>query len=329
MKLIKILYSNHRPEVVPIMEKHIDGCDVMVTEDAPSVDFQQMLTGGLSIEEYLRMTDIEYPDFGKKTCLLWRRMHAAGVPVLQIEPFLERLLQIHERFASGSVPEDIEKEPLHHQVYAAERDATGALIEFYQSASDGQFDAIIEATIRFARLDARRFVLRDRLRAGAIRSLIERYSSIGVEAGQMHVALAPFLRQLLPAGTRVTSVQLMKPIVSLWGRSRHLFGPGDLLTLQYIFHPNSKSPRLNLLAARALIYNKVIVKDELVPDHTDYPHTRDEIQSIDLVNRLTLSDCRILYKKIGRVSTTAARTAVYQYLKQSDSMNQKAFSEPS
>ena len=312
-----------------MMEKHIDGCDVIVTEDAPSAEFDRMLTGGLSIAEYLRMTDIEYPDFGRKTCLLWRRMHAAGVQVLQIEPFLERLLQIHERFATGSVPEDIKKDPLLHPVYAAERDATGALLKFYQSASNGQFDVIIEATKRFARLDARRFVLRDRLRAGAIRSLLEKYSSIGVEAGQMHAALAPFLRQNLPAGTRVRSVHLMEPIVRKWGRCRHLFGPGDLLTLQYIFHPKSKSARLDLLAARALIYNKVIVKDEIVPDYTEYPHTRDEIQTIELVNRLTLNDCRILFSKIGRVSTTVARTEVYQYLKQFDSMNQKAVSESS
>lgn len=300
------------------MAPHIQACDVLVTEDAPSAYFQQMLTGDMRIDDYLLATDIEYPDFGQKMCRLWRRSHSAGLPVVQIEPFIEKLIEIHDKFADGGSPADIEPGTLHHRVYLAERSATGALLDFYQVSTSGTFDAVVAATKHFARLDARRFVLRDQLRAEAIRPLLDTYSHICVEAGQMHMALARLLRQTLPAEVKLKPVFLMRPIVSRLGPKRHLFGPGDLLTLLYVFHPNLDRERHTLLAAQALIYNKVIVKEEQVPDKTPYPHALDELQTIALVNRLSLNDCRILFDKIRRVPTARARMAVYRYLKQSD-----------
>jgi hypothetical protein len=108
----------------------------------------------------------------------------------------------------------------------------------------------------------------------------------------------------------------MRPIVNQLGRKCHLFGPGDLLTLLYVFHPNLDGARHALLAARALIYNKVVVKEEQVPEKTAYPHTLDEIQSIALVNRLSMEDCRRLFEVTRRSSTARARQALYRHLKQ-------------
>jgi hypothetical protein len=102
------------------------------------------------------------------------------------------------------------------------------------------------------------------------------------------------------------------------GQKCHLFGPGDLLTLLYIFHPHQDRDHHTLLAARALIYNKVVVKEELVPDKAAYPHTMDEIQSIRIVNRLSVDDCRALFELTHRVSTGRARQAVMGYLKHPD-----------
>mgnify|MGYP000441084064 CR=1 FL=1 len=69
-----------------------------------------------------------------------------------------------------------------------------------------------------------------------------------------------------------------------------------------------------LLAARALVYSKLIAKDEILPDIEPYPHTRDELEVGATTARLLLSDCRRLYPLIRRASTAVAREMVQHYL---------------
>ena len=54
----------------------------------------------------------------------------------------------------------------------------------------------------------------------------------------------------------------MGGVLKSLGISRHLYGPGDILTLRYILRPGQPDPMEELLAARALIYNKLILKEE-------------------------------------------------------------------
>ena len=50
-------------------------------------------------------------------------------------------------------------------MYRAEHVATKALIDFYRASGRGKFDTTVDAVKRFARADARRFALRDQMRA--------------------------------------------------------------------------------------------------------------------------------------------------------------------
>ena len=75
----------------------------------------------------------------------------------QIEPFIDHLLSIHERFADGDGPADLPTGTAMHRVYLAEREATAALIDFYHVSTSGPLAATIEAVKRFARSEDRSF----------------------------------------------------------------------------------------------------------------------------------------------------------------------------
>ena len=135
-----------------------------------------------------------------------------------------------------------------------------------------------------------------------------------IEAGQIHYPLWRELRRRLPTGYPLRVHFLMTGVVRKLGYRRHLFGPGDLLTLYYRFHPRGRFQAENLFAARALIYNKLILKEEIAADADTYPHTRDELEVGSVTDRLSLNDCRRLYPRVRRASTTESREIVMRYL---------------
>ncbi len=114
----------------------------------------------------------------------------------------------------------------------------------------------------------------------------------------------------------------MAGVVKSLGISRHLYAPGDILTLRYILRPDLPDPIEDLLAGRALIYNKLIRKDEMADGNEPYPHIRDELQVIEVVKQLTFRDCAELFLLLRRATTEEARTSVSHYLK---STGRKAF----
>lgn len=309
-----LVLSNHRPETIPLAERLMARHDAVILEEPPEPQFLPMLAGKVSIDAYLEDQDLEYPQFSRLMARTLRDRHRAGTRLYQIEPFIDHLLAIHKRFADGDSPADLPAGTALHQVYEAERDATAALIDFYSVSTSGTFDATVEAVKRFAHADARRFALRDRMRAEAIADVIVSPGSTYIEAGQIHYPLWRELRKRLPPGYPLRIHFLMIDAVRSMGYRSHLYGPGDLLTLHYRFHPHRHFRDENLLAARSLVYSKLIAKQEIVANHEPYPHTRDELEVGATTARLSLADCRRLYPPIRRASTAAARDRVQHYL---------------
>jgi hypothetical protein len=104
----------------------------------------------------------------------------------------------------------------------------------------------------------------------------------------------------------------MESVYKQLSGKRHIFSPGDILTLHYIFHPQLESPLLDILASRSLIYNKLLEKDEMINSLDSNPHTRNEVETIDKVNALTWDDCKYLFSQIRMVSSTKAREIFYR-----------------
>ncbi len=303
--------SLHRPEMVPWTAQAVAGHEALFLEEPPDGGFRDMLRGELAIDDYLREIDTEYPAFGRGMCRLLRGLHTSGMAIHQVEPFLEVLLGIHEFFAAGHRPEEIAPHSIQHPVYLAERAATAALLAYYRSAAAGSFEEAVFALLRFARADAARFRLRDSLRAQALAPLLEGYGSSYVEAGWIHVRLVGELRRRLPASFRVRTIVLPRRALAASGMQGPGYSPGDRLTLLYLFRQDAGDPASEtLLAARAMIHAKILRKEESPEEPDRLPHLRDEAECTQLVSRLSLEECRLLFAEIRRLSPLEARRRV-------------------
>jgi hypothetical protein len=310
-----LVLANHRPETIPAAQQLMARHDTVILEEPPDPRFLPMLTGQVPIDSYLETQDLEYPEFSRRMAGVLRERHRAGTRLYQIEPFINLLLGIHDRFADGDGPSDLPTGTAMQRVYLAEREATAALIDFYNVSTRGTLAASIEAVKRFARCDAQRFALRDRMRAAAMADVITANRSTYIEAGQIHFPLWHELKCQLPSGYPLRVHFLMAGAVQSMGYRGHLYGPGDLLTLHYRFHPQRRFQEEDLLAARALIYSKLIAKHEMIEAGEPYPHTRDELEVGAVTACLSMVDCQRLYPPIRRASTTTAREMVQDYLR--------------
>jgi hypothetical protein len=298
MNKLTIVYANHRPETLrlshPLMDKH----QLVVLEEPAHPKFAQMLDNSVDAAVYLLEQDIEYPAFSMEQCRLLRELNQAGAHILQVEPYLERLFAVQNFFADGHTPEELDRSRVEYQVYAREREATGKLIAFYKAARQDDFDNIIASVKEFARSDALRFRLRDFLRARAIASLasqLQKYERICVEAGPMHLLLYRHLRTLLSSGYLVRPVFVEQRALQSIGCRLGLYSPGDTLTAHYLLDNPVSVEYENLLCARALIFMKIVAKEEFSDWHDDFPHLRNECEANRLVKRLSYERCKKLF----------------------------------
>ena len=300
--MITIGFSSHHVEALPFIRAQMEKHQVIVLEEPLSPHLLAMLNGTISINEYAMEQDSGFPEFDRQMCSLLRELHQGGAHILQVEPYLEKLLQIHEFFAAGESAEELIHKSEFRQVYEAEKSATGALISYYSISTAGPFSDVVEAVKVFARADAFRLTLRERLRAEAIASLYKPGEATYVEAGYIHYPLYRYLRQQLGIEQKIKVVYLLAPVIRKLKGKRRNMGPGDILTLHYAFHNRVREDLANLLAARSLIYIKLIKKEELLPGESRTPHVEDEIEVNRLVDRLDFDQCWELFERI-RLST--------------------------
>jgi hypothetical protein len=312
---ITIGYSTHRPETLPraatVMERH----EAIVLEEPHSPEFGPMLKGELDIEQYLLLSDFEFPDFTRQSCLLYQRLQQQGKRLFQCDPYMERLTAIRAIFDAGGKPADIEPHGDLGTVYTCERRWTAALLAYYENCLRAPFDVVVEDVKRFAREDATRNRLRDELRAQAISELASPFATLYIEAGSLHLSLLNQLRTLLGAEYAIAPVYLTAPVVKRLCGHRHALGPGEKLTLHYTYRPRFSGERAERLAAQSLLHSKIQLKEEYVETEAEFPHTRDEIETAAWVNRLNYAHCRELYDKIKGLGTLEARAAIRDYLK--------------
>ncbi|MEW6416976.1 MAG: hypothetical protein AB1480_02515 [Nitrospirota bacterium] len=314
-QLITIGFSSHRVESLPFVRKLIEDHDVIIIEEAPNPRFVDMLNGKLTIEDYLSEEDTQFPEFSRRMYKLLQEFHPMGKKILQVEPYMERLMNIYKMFSEGEEPSDVLKIPETGKVYEAEKRATGALLHFYESSMRNSFPETIEAVKRFARADADRFCLRDKMRAEAIVRILPEDKNVYVEAGSMHIYLEKTLMQILGKRWRIRTEFSLEPVVKKLTGKKQVMPPGDLLTAHYILCKKNNERFETLLAARSLIYIKLLEKEEMIPSEVEKtPHTKDEIRAIELADKLTLIQCEELYKKIRFRNRHQALQIVQNYI---------------
>ncbi len=300
-------FTSFRPETLSFAERLMQGYEAVLLEEPQTPGFEEMIRCELPIEEYLQLTDFEFPEYASRTCLILQRLARREKALLQVDPYMDELVRIHEFFAAEGRPDQIADGTLTREVYNCERVWTGRLLNFYRASGSKQFERIVSSVKEFAKVDAQKGLLRNRLRAERIAELFERFSSIYVEAGYIHLPLMRELLKRLPRGADFVPAYLMEPIVRSFTGRRQVLGPGDILTLMYTFQSKHDESRADLLAAQSLIYNKVVHKEELVDESQAYPHTRDEIEATELASSLDFEQCRKLFYALKPLQTSKAR----------------------
>jgi hypothetical protein len=307
---LSLVYSNHRPETLAHTAEEMAKHDVIILEEPPHPNFNDMLRGDLAIEEFMLELDLEYPAFSHQQYTLLQKLFREGKTIIQIEPFVEHLLQIHEFFGDENSPEDLPRPSLLFDVYCREKEATAKLIQYYKCVRGSDFRTIINGIKEFASADAERFRLRDKLRAEAILTALPDNQTVYVEAGPMHVLLENFLEEQLPSTWRMQTMISEQILLKQEGIDARLYSPGDELTMDYLRSGGEDLKREDLLAARSLLYAKIVTKEEMAESQTLFAHARDEHEVITMVNSFSLNECERLFFQLRESDTATARDAV-------------------
>jgi len=295
--VVTVCFTSHRAETIPFALPFMEQHDVIVLEEAPNENLLPLLKKKMSVDTYILEEGFEFPEFSKRYYRLLRSLHARGKEIVQVEPYLERLICIHTLFAEGKQPSDIEQSPSLNIVYRAEREATRALFRYYEASMTAPFDEVIESVRNFATSDAVRFRIRDTMRAHAIAHLVRDEKKYYIETGGIHRFLVKILRNLCRGRWTMRVETLMTPEYERLTGQQDVLAPGDILTLHYVFGKRENVSFERLLAARSLIYIMLLEKNEMLPSRAvRAPHLENEIAVTRFVNRLSLSQCRELFE---------------------------------
>ena len=298
-RLITLGFSPHRIETLSLAEKLMKEHDIIILEEPYNKLFFSFLENKIPLETYIESNDFWFPNFVKSASLILKNLYNQGKRIFQIEPYLERVILIQNKLAEGQTPEKILQDPELKEVYYMENKAIGKLLDYYKTSLENDFSKIIKAVKIFSKADAERFRLRDKLRAKAILKILPERGKVYVEAGTIHIYLKKLLHIYLGKKWKIRHKFLLENYFKpLTGKS-WIFPPGELLTLRHILKRKEDPYIEDLLAARSLIYIKIIPKEEIIPTPEDpFPHATREISAINMVNKLSFEDCKILYKSL-------------------------------
>ncbi len=296
---LTIAFSPHRIETLPFAQKLMQKHDFIILEEPKNPLFYAFLKNEVSLEEYLKSSDFWFPEFVKETLLLMKSLHNQGKIILQVEPYLEIVNRFQNSLEKGENLENLLNDPEIKEVYLKENKAVGKLIEFYEASIGDDFLKIVSTVKEFSKADAERFRLRDYLRAKAVLELLPSKGKIYIESGTIHIYFKKLLHIYLKKTWKIFHKFLLENFLKPKFNKPWIFPPGELLTLRYILKRKEDPHIENLLAARSLIYIKIIPKEEIIPTPEDpFPHAKREIEAINMVNKLSFEDCKILYKSL-------------------------------
>jgi len=292
---VLILFTSHRVEMLPHFEEEARKRDIIIIEEPRDENFQNMLEGKITVDEYVRKLNTSFPVYSKHQCEILKRLHSMGKKIYQSEPYLEAIEGIYKAIEEGKF-EQLPKGGTIAEVQSIERTVNSAWLDYQEAFLKKDFDALVEATVRFTKADAERFKVRDRMRAEEIAKIIEEDNgSILVEAGQIHILLPRYLEEM---GFKVSTLNLPEVVAKRLGIELYP-NPGNELTKRFMLGEDVDEEEARLMAARGIIYISLIPKEEMLPSKDNpYPHLVEENKVAKAVSKLSYEGCRRLFYKI-------------------------------
>jgi hypothetical protein len=299
MVYLLALLTSHRIEMLQHFEEEALKNEAIILEEPENKNLVDLLEGRKSIEEYVQGLNTTLPLFARYHSKMLKKLYSMGKKIFQIEPYLKNLEDIYKAIENNRF-EEVIRNPDVEAVREVEKRTTEALIEYHEAFLKGDFDGVVNTTIKFTKMDADRFRIRDYMRAKEIVGTIRNGapSRIVIEAGQMHILLPEYLKKLLKDRAVVSTISLPESIAKKIGLEL-VPNPGNELTKKYIMGEKVAEDTEKLLAAKGLIYISLISKDEKIPTKENpYPHLIEETEVSKFVSKLSYESCRNKFEKI-------------------------------
>lgn len=283
-----VLFTSHRVEMLKHFEEIARKYDTIIIEEPRDGNFERMLKGEISIGQYVEGLNTSFPIYSTHQCMILRDLYRMGKRIVQVEPYLETLEMIHRAIESN---QEVGKDERTLKVRDVERKVGSAWIDYQEAFLKRDFDYLVDATVRFTRADADRFVVRDEMRADEI----EKFGDGLIEAGQIHILLPEILKE---RGFDVEVLDLPREVANRLGIKFYL-NPGNELTIRYMLGEDVDDETARLMCAQSIIYVSLIPKDEMIPSEDDpYPHLVRECKVARIVRKMNYEDCKRLFYKI-------------------------------
>ena len=171
------------------------------------------------------------------------------------------------------------------------------LKEYYTTLGKKDFDKLVDLTIKFAKLDAERIKFRCELRARKIAELINQgllSGKIVIHTYHLHDILVKYIEDKVK-DYEIQVVNLHKLVLEKLGIQMPTH-PGRELTLCYVYGRRLSNEEEKLLAARSVMYVRMLPRFELRPSpQNEYPHTWKDYEILTFVNKLSYDECRNEY----------------------------------
>jgi len=289
---ITVLYTSHRVEMLRHFEEEAKKVDTIIIEEPRDENFEKMLRGDISVESYVANLDTSFPVYARYQCEILKKLYKMGKKIYQVEPYLEILEKIHKAIETGKFDEVVKDKEI-AEVREVERLVNEAWIEYQEAFIKRDFDMLVNATVKFSKADAKRFKIRDLMRAKEISRVVK--DKTLVEAGHIHVLLSKYLEDF---GFVTKTISLLE-IVAKELKTEVYLNPGNVLTMKYMLNEDVGDEEAKLLAARGIVYISLIPKKELLPSENDpYPHFVRENKVARIVNKLSYDECKDIFYKI-------------------------------
>ena len=304
-------FTVFRPETAPFAARLMAGHELIILEEPQTPGFEEMLQGKLPIDDYLMLTDFEFPEYAREQCRTLQHLHSLGATILQIHPWMDELVGVHEFFVAGNSPAQIPRGGKAWEVYSREHEWSRKLLAFYTAAGKKDFKGILAAVTEFAKADAEKIRDMDQDRAAAVAKTVAGRSSVYVECGAIHHTMIGLLIKMLGHG-RIKAVHLMEEVCKERYGVRRLIPPGDLLTFRYLVRAPEDSAQESLLAARAMIYNRLMEKDENFESAYAHPHMDAEALVLQIISGLDTEQCKDMFDIIRHMGVRESLALVLQ-----------------
>jgi hypothetical protein len=298
--VITIILTPQRIEYLGYFREFAEQYDVLIAEVPDIESVNRFLRGEIGFNNLLY--DIEYSDLDYTRAFYetLRDLNNRGVSVIPIDPYES----IAMRIRVASIVKNMPRAPLdYNDKYIAYIESRiGEVMRRYGSAFlRGDFDEIVQLTIRYAKMDAERIKFRSELRAREIvRKLHEVRGDVLIHADHYNEVLRKYLGAKL--GCILNTVSLFKVASKRLGIDIPQ-PPGLKLTLNYISSESLIRDKTEdvVLGARTVVY--VMLRSRVLRRISSMDHRKAIIADSALlkyVYGLSYEDAKQLFYKLMR-----------------------------